>query len=114
MAACLDLELKQYDVLNAFVNALLPYEVFMELPPGYQGSARYQGTRRPALVCRLKRALYGLRKSPLLWQKELTKMLSNLGFKPLPHEECCYSRDGLMIFIYVDDMVVTYRREHGS
>ena len=36
IAARFDLELIQYDVVNTFANAELPYDVFMSLPPGYQ------------------------------------------------------------------------------
>jgi len=35
IAARFDLELIQYDVVNAFANAELPYDVFMSLPQGY-------------------------------------------------------------------------------
>ena len=57
IAAKFDLELIQFDVVNAFVNATLPYAVFMTLPPSY---------RTPGKVLRLNKALYGLRISPLL------------------------------------------------
>ena len=36
IAARFNLELIQYNVVNAFANAELPYDVFMSLPPGYQ------------------------------------------------------------------------------
>ena len=35
IAACFDLELIQYDAVNAFVNALLPYDVFMRMPQSH-------------------------------------------------------------------------------
>ena len=57
IAARFDLELIQYDAINAFVNAKLDEEVYMKMPSGY----RCTGT-----ILKLDRALYGLRKSPLL------------------------------------------------
>ncbi|KAH7462214.1 hypothetical protein FOMA001_g18721 [Fusarium oxysporum f. sp. matthiolae] len=66
IAARFDLELIQYDAVNAFVNAKLDKPVFMRMPPGY---------RKPRTVLMLQKALYGLRESPLLWQKELTATL---------------------------------------
>lgn len=51
IAARFDLELIQYDAVNAFVNAHLDEVVFMRMPPGYQE----QDT-----IFRLRKALYGL------------------------------------------------------
>ncbi len=33
------------------------------------------------MVLRLKKVFYGLRRSPLLWQRELTSVFKSLGFK---------------------------------
>ena len=57
IAACFDLELIQYDAVNAFVNALLPYDVFIKMLPGYRKRGR---------ILHLKKALYRLREAPLL------------------------------------------------
>jgi Reverse transcriptase (RNA-dependent DNA polymerase) len=76
IAARFDLELIQYDAVNAFVHAELDDDVFMKMPPGH----RTTGT-----ILKLNKALYGLRKSPLLWQKELTRSIRKLGFEPVPH-----------------------------
>jgi hypothetical protein len=101
IAARFDLELIQYDVVNAFVNAKLLDAVFMTLPPGY---------RKPGKVLLLHKALYGLRISPLLWQKELSSTLRTAGYQPIPHEPCCFAKDGILIFFYVDDIVIAYRK----
>ena len=102
IAARFDLELIQYDAVNAFVNAPLPYDVFMRMPPGY---------RKRGQILHLKKALYGLREAPLLWQKEFTATLKKLGFEMVPHEPCCYKRKGILIFFYVDDIVVAYGKK---
>lgn len=102
IAARFDLELKQYDAVNAFVNANLDEDVFMKMPPGH---------RRVGTVLKLKRALYGLRRSPLLWQRMLTQMLRAIGYTPVPHEPCAFTRNGVIIFFYVDDIVVVYRKQ---
>jgi hypothetical protein len=66
IAAYLNLELKQYDVTNAFVHATIDRVVYMRMPDGH---------RKPNTVLKLNKALYGLRISPLLWQKEFTNTL---------------------------------------
>jgi len=101
IAARFDLELKQYDAVNAFVHAPLQKKVFMRMPMGYRQSGK--------VFC-LNKALYGLRESPKLWQQMLTGTLIDIGFKPIPHEPCCLTLDGILIFFYVDDIVLAYRK----
>ena len=71
IAAHYDMELKQYDVTNAFVHATMDREVYMRMPRGYQ---------KPGTILQVNKALYGLRISPLLWQKEFTTTLQALDF----------------------------------
>ena len=101
IAAHFDLELLQYDAVNVFVNAKLEEDVFMKMPPGY---------RRNGTILKLNKALYGLRKSPLLWQKELTQTLRKLGFEAVPHKPCCFMKNGIIIFFYVDDIALAFRK----
>ena len=101
IAARFDLELIQYDAVNAFVHANLDEKVFMKMPHGY---------RKPGRILRLNRALYGLRRSPILWHKAFYTSLVGIGFKPVPHERCCLTLDGILIFFYVDDIVVAYKK----
>lgn len=100
IAARFDLELMQFDAVNAFVNAPLEREVYMKMPPG---------SRKPGKILMLKKALYGLRESPLLWQKELRGTLQGLGFDIIPHEPCCMISNGIILFYYVDDLVLAFR-----
>lgn len=101
IAARFDLELLQYDVVNAFVNAFLDRDIYMRMPPGY---------RRPGRVLKLKKALYGLRCSPLLWQRTLSEKLKSLSFNQIPQEPCIFVRGTIVIFFYVDDIVVAFRK----
>ena len=74
-----DLETLQLDAVNAFVHADLDEIVFMRMPPGYGKQSK---------VLKLNRALYGLRRSPLLWQQKLTNEMKKLGFEKIPQEPC--------------------------
>ena len=105
IAARFDLELKQYDAVNAFVHAPLDSTVYMRMPPGYGERGK---------IYRLNKAVYGLRKAPLLWQRMFTSTLLEIGFTPIPHEPCCFACDGVLIFFYVDDIVIAYRKSNES
>jgi reverse transcriptase-like protein/Pol polyprotein len=103
IAAKFDLELKQVDVVNAFVNCDIDELVFMKTPPGFEEQGK---------VCRLRKALYGLRRSPLLWQLKLTDTFKRMGFKEIPQEPCVMIKDGVVVFFYVDDIVFAYPKKH--
>ncbi|RKK10738.1 hypothetical protein BFJ65_g14733 [Fusarium oxysporum f. sp. cepae] len=101
IAARFDLEMVQYDVVNAFVNAPIDQDIFMHMAPGY---------KKTATILKLNKALYGLRASPLLWQKELSKTLLEIGYTQIPHEPCCFKKEGVLFFFYVDDVIIAYRK----
>ena len=75
LAAKFDLETLQLDAVNAFMHAKLDKTVFMRMPSGYSEKGK---------VLRLNKTLYGLRRSPLLWQKKLTDAMKNLSFEEIP------------------------------
>lgn len=65
-------------------------------------------------VWRLKKALYGLRKLPRLWQQEATKVLCLMGYTPIPEDPCLFVRSGIIVFFYVDDIIAAYYRSYES
>ena len=89
LAARWDLQIRQLDAVNAFPNSELDEEVYVELPDGY---------KLPGKVGRLLRALYGLRRSPLLWQKLLSSALTELGLQAGTEEPCLFLNDNLIVF----------------
>jgi hypothetical protein len=102
LAARWKLKMRQLDAINAFPNSELDEEVYIELPPGF---------KEPGKVARLLRALYGLRRSPVLWQRLLSETLSQLGLCVVPEEPCLFVNDWLIVFFYVDDIVYMYREQ---
>uniref|UniRef100_A0A2N9F3P1 Reverse transcriptase Ty1/copia-type domain-containing protein n=1 Tax=Fagus sylvatica TaxID=28930 RepID=A0A2N9F3P1_FAGSY len=64
----------QMDVKNAFLNGDLLEEVYMQPPSGYPDSQNQ--------VCRLRRALYGLKQDPRAWFAKFSSVVAQQGFTP--------------------------------
>ena len=106
----------QGDVVTAYLQSELDVPVFMEQP---QGS---NDPRRPAdqWVCKLNKALYGLRQSGRLWNETIVDFARTRGFAPLKLEPCVLfkkrqpdsdsattlSTIAVIMLIYVDDIVL--------
>jgi len=104
MAICakFDLETRQFDAVNAFTNSDLDETIYCEMPKGF---------KRRGWCWKLLKALYGLRRSPLLWYRELSLKLKELGLEPI-YEDACVFHDGkILVFFYVDDIIVMFRKE---
>jgi len=83
------------------VNVKLEEDIFMKMPLGH---------RRTSTILKLNKALYGLRKSLLLWQRELTRTIRKLGFELVPHKPYCFMKNGIVMFFYVDDIVFAFKK----
>ena len=73
----------------------------MRPPPGFELLRK---------VLHLRKALYGLRRSPLLWQRELTSTFKEMGYKEVPQEPYVIISRGVIAFFFVDDIVIYYRK----
>lgn len=105
IAAYFNLDVRQYDAVNAFTNAQLNTPVYCHPPEGYSDTDH---------LWELHRALYGLKTSPLLWYKELTKMLKELDLQEVKEAPCLWRNDKLIVFFYVDDIVMLARPAHSA
>ena len=93
----------QMDVHNAFLHGDLREEVYMRLPQGFQATG-------PNKVCRLHKAIYGLRQAPRCWYQNLTDALKGFGFQHsyADYSLFIYSKRNveLQVLIYVDDLLI--------
>ncbi|CAI7749291.1 unnamed protein product [Closterium sp. NIES-53] len=79
MAANRGWRVKQMDITTAFLNGIILEELYMLQPEGLDdGSGR---------VCRLKKAIYGLKQAPGAWYHKLEETLLAGGFKKRMHVE---------------------------
>ena len=98
ITAAFGLNAYQYDVRNAFLNAPLDRKLYARTPEGF--------TQDLGKLLELKRALYGLKDAPLLWYNHLKETLKKLGLKPVEGVQCLFTNARLLVFFYVDDIVV--------
>ena len=69
-------KLRQLDVKNVFLHGVLEEEVYIKQPPGYESDAHM------GHICKLDKALYGLKHAPRAWYPRLSSKLQSLGFSP--------------------------------
>ena len=103
--------LRQLDVKNAFLYGDLTEAVFMEQPPGYV----VQGEK---MVCRLKKAIYGLKQSPREWFEKFSDIAKKGGFQRCTVDHSVFFRHtqtgGVVIMaVYVDDIILTGSDDQG-
>jgi hypothetical protein len=98
--------LKQADCKNAFCHPELPEdEPTIILPPAGCPISK------PKTYWRLKKTLYGLRRSPRHWYHLIASQLKAIGLRQTPNEDCLFvgsiipGHPPLHLAIYVDDII---------
>lgn len=99
IAAARDWEVHQMDVKTAFLYGGVEEDIYINQPTGY-------GDTTPR-VCKLKKALYGSKQSPRIWYDTLATFLRSQGMKPINADLSVFAKEGLIIAIYVDDLLLT-------
>lgn len=118
---------EQLDVTTAYLNGILNEEIFLEVPKhlrkglemlaenkqcdiGRKAIQMLQELQDGDKVCRLNKALYGLRQAGRCWNDRLSKILDEFGASKSTADPCVYSkgqgRDQLIVATYVDDIIV--------
>jgi hypothetical protein len=55
-----------------------------------------------------------LKTSPILWYKDFTHSLEDLGLSPIPETNCLFVNDWLILIFYVDDILTVYTSKHQN
>ena len=101
-----DWPIRQLDVNNAFLQGTLTEEVYMSQPPGFVD------TDRPDYVCKLRKAIYGLKQAPKAWYMELKTYLLSVGFVNSYSDTSLFTRQKGKSIVYILVYVKYY--SHGE
>lgn len=95
-------KIKQLDVENAFLHGELKETVYMKQPPGLEDP------EKPGSICKLKKAIYGLRQSPRAWFDKFSTFLIELGFR------CTHADPSLFVYHHGSEPYLSpaIRRRH--
>lgn len=107
IAAVLDLEITQMDVVTAFLYGDLKENVYMEQPEFFNN-----GTPK---VCKLEKSIYGLKQASRNWNELLNQTLLNFGLTRSNTDQCIYflikNGNVLIVLIYVDDFLIMFNNK---
>ncbi|CAI7798458.1 unnamed protein product [Closterium sp. NIES-53] len=101
-AAVCGWKVEQMDVKTAFLYGVVDEEMYMKQPEGYADGSGH--------VCRLNKAIYGLKQTPICWYAMLVEALEALGFKVSTCDESLVTTEGeeekVFLLVYVDDILI--------
>lgn len=86
------------DVKGAFLYGKIDEDVFLKPPQGVDVEENN--------VLKLKKSLYGLKKSPKYWYECFNKFMTEIGFTRSLNDYCLYTKDDTFVLLYVDDLLI--------
>lgn len=132
LAAHYGMSIHQVDIATAYLNGSLNEEIYMEVPGNIQNvlkkiidleqtDSQVEVVARKMLkqlqsgnkVCKLKKAIYGLKQAGRQWHTRLDEELRTLGLQSSNFDPCVYrfneGEDLLLVIVYVDDILILSR-----
>ena len=77
-------------IKTAYLNADIEKEIFMQQPEGFK---KFDKQGNP-LICKLRKSLYGLKRSGRNWYLKIKTSLNQLGLTPAIQDECLFINKG--------------------
>ena len=101
-AATHKMKIHQMDVVTAYLQGDVEEELYLEQPQGFSDDTDK--------VCRLRKAIYGLKQAGRAWNKKLDAELKDMNLRQSAMDSCIYfnSDYSIIIAIYVDDFLIIY------
>jgi len=124
----LGLTISQLDVITAYLNSDIDAEIYIAKPPlldemlrriikeerdtdlALKAEKMLSENRGKDRVCRLNRAIYGLKQAGCQWYKQINKTLKSIGLTPTKSDPCVFidntDNTPIIVLIYVDDILI--------
>ncbi|GMF12666.1 unnamed protein product [Phytophthora lilii] len=94
--------MEQLDVDTAFLNSDLKEQVFMEVP--------YETTNAGNVMCKLHKAIYGLKQAASAWHQTIHAVFMKIGFCSCGADQCVRVNGAkdeyVYVCLYVNDMII--------
>jgi hypothetical protein len=110
--------LSTLDISGAFLHVKLPEEakVLMTLK-GKQAEMLVAMDNRYKLIngmvtVLVEKAIYGLATSSKAWNEDLDLKLKDFGFTRLNYDKCVYVKEGAILTLHVDDLLICDKTDH--
>ena len=101
LAAAQDWEIHQIDFKNAYLNGDLDEEIYMKQPPGFEEPGREDW------VCKLLKAIYGLKQAGRQWYLKVKELFEGLGLQRCEYDQGVFYLHlpelNIIVAIHVDD-----------
>ena len=99
-----DLDIYHYDVYLAFLQGELKEVIYMRQPEGYTKKGQ------EGKVCKLNKALIGLKQGSKAWNSKLNKKLRKIGLIRSLVDQCIYhyirANKYYILAVFVDDIIL--------
>jgi len=94
-----NLKIKQMDIKMAFLYSNIDTKIYVEQPEGIGAIGKLYK------ICKLNKALYGLRQLLCVWYFTLIAYFKTLGFKPLTANNYIFHNSkGTYIAVFINDL----------
>jgi len=119
LAAQYGWDVDHMDVVTAFLNPTIDRDnIYMEMPVGIDwlattGSAS-TGSVSTGRALILRKALYGLKQAPRLWYEDIDGYLQSIGFQQSAEDPNLYLQQGVLLVLYVDDLLIAHKGTEGQ
>ena len=105
LASMIKWSLHKMYVKKTFMNGVIVEEVYIKQPQGFEVEDRVTH------LCKLKKALYGLKEAPRAWYGRIDSLLTRMGFTKSKAYPNLYMKimddEPVILLLYVDDLILT-------
>jgi hypothetical protein len=113
MAAQNGWDVDHMDVVTAFLNPKIDRDnIYMAMPLGIDWLDPTVSTSTGSALI-LRKALYGLKQAPRLWYEDIDGYLQSIGFRQSAKDPNLYLQPGVLLVLYVDDLLIAHNGIDG-